>query len=341
MPRCQGCRSPGGPRSADIVGGMNDSAANVLRLEAEALLAAADRLHEQTFTAAAKLVLTAPGPIITMGVGISGAVARKLAATLTSTGSRAVFLHPSDSMHGQLGLVSDGDVVVIVSNSGETEEILACLPYLQRRHVSIIGILGNAHSAVGRAATVVLDAFAAEEACHLGLAPTTTTTLALGVGDALAVRLMAHKGASAESFAMNHPAGRLGRRLTLSVADLMHPLTEIGSINPSTTLLDVLAHITEGGLGAALVVEDDSLVGLVTDGDVRRGIAGIGDRPVRDLTAAEMMTDDPEVVTGGTSAFEAMITMEDRPSQISVLPVVDRKRPVGLLRLHDLVRSGL
>lgn len=330
-----------GLTSADIVGRMGDSAAEVLRLEAEALLAAANRLDEQTFVDAADLVLAAPGPIITMGVGTSGAVARKVAATLTSTGSRAVFLHPSDSMHGQLGLVSHGDVVVVVSNSGETEEIVACLPYLQRRDVRIIGILGNPNSTVGRAAAVTLDAFAAAEACPLGLAPTTTTTLALGVGDALAVRVMSQKGASPESFAMNHPSGRLGRRLTLSVADLMHPLAEIGSIEPRTKLLDVLTHITDAGLGAALVVQDGSLVGLVTDGDVRRGIAAIGDRPVHDVTAAEMMTSDPEAVSGGTSAFEAMVAMEDRPSQISVLPVVDGTTPLGLLRLHDLVRSGL
>lgn len=320
---------------------MGDSAARVLRIEAQALTAAADRIDPQSYAAAEKLLADAEGPIITMGVGTSGVVARKLAATFTSTGSRAVFLHPSDALHGQLGLVQHGDVVVAISNSGETEEILSTLPYLRSRQVQIIAIVGTADSTLGRSATVVLDAYAEVEACPLNLAPTSTTTLALAVGDALAVGLMTYKNVTVEGFARNHPSGRLGRRLTLSVADLMQPLSVVGSINRAASLLDVLACITSGGVGAALVLDGDHLVGLITDGDVRRGLANVGDGSLAAITAELLMTKQPETVALDVPAYDALLAMEQRESQISVLPVCEGERVVGLLRLHDLVRSGL
>lgn len=320
---------------------MTSTPARVLRTEAEALLAAAERLDPATFEAAERLLAATDGPLIITGVGTSGNVARKLAATFTSTGSRAVFLHPSDALHGQLGIVHIGDVVVAISNSGETEELLAALPYLTSRDARLIAIVGTVDSTLGRAADVAIDAWAEIEACPLDLAPTSSTTLALAIGDALAVGLMARKGITAEAFARNHPSGRLGRRLILSVRDLMQPLSSVATVTPETPLLEVLSEITAGGSGAALVLDGTSLVGLVTDGDVRRGIAKAVEGHLSQVTAKQLMSTDPETVTPDALAFDALRVMEDRASQISVLPVVDAGEVRGLVRLHDLVKSGL
>jgi arabinose-5-phosphate isomerase len=320
---------------------MTSTPARVLRTEANALLAAAERLDPASFQAAERLLTEAEGPLVITGVGTSGNIARKLAATFTSTGSRAVFLHPSDALHGQLGIVRTGDVVVAISNSGETEELLAALPYLSSRAVRLIAIVGTVDSTLGRAADVALDAWAEFEACPLDLAPTSSTTLALAVGDALAVGLMERKGVTAEAFASNHPSGRLGRRLVLCVRDLMQPLAAVAVVSPETQLFDVLGAITVGGSGAALVLEGGALVGLVTDGDVRRGIGGSVDGQLAQMTAKELMSTKPETVSPDTLAFDAMRLMEARASQISVLPVVEGDSVHGLVRLHDLVKSGL
>lgn len=320
---------------------MTSTPARVLRTEADALLAAAERLDPSTFAAAEELLAATNGPLITCGVGTSGNVARKLAATFTSTGSRAVFLHPSDALHGQLGIVHPEDVVVAVSNSGETEELLAALPYFHSRDVRLIAIVGTVDSTLGRAADVALDAWAEIEACPLDLAPTSSTTLALAVGDALAVGLMERKGITAEAFARNHPSGRLGRRLILSVRDLMQPIDSLAVVSPDTPLLDLLTEITQGGSGTALVLDGTSLLGLVTDGDVRRGMARVVGGQISQITAKDLMTTDPETVEPALLAYDALRLMEDRPSQITVLPVVEAGALRGLVRLHDLVKSGL
>lgn len=320
---------------------VRDTAARVLRLEAQALTAAADSFDHRAFADAVDILRGAIGPILTTGVGTSGIVARKIAATFTSTGSRAVFLHPSDALHGQLGLLRRHDVVIMVSNSGKTDELIAALPYFQAREVQIVAVVGNTDSPLGRSADVTLDASVEVEACPLGLAPTSSTTLAMAVGDALAVGVMTLKDIDAADFARNHPSGRLGRRLTLTVADLMQPLEALGTVARDSPLLEVVARISSSGVGAALVVESGRLVGLVTDGDVRRGVAAVGDRSLLDVTADELMTSQPDTVGPESSAYEALLTMEQRPSQISVLPVVRDNSPVGLVRLHDLIRSGL
>jgi arabinose-5-phosphate isomerase len=320
---------------------MNSTAARVLHTEAEALRAAAERVDASAYDRAEQLVVGAEGPVIVTGVGTSGNVARKLTGTFTSTGTRAVFLHPSDALHGQLGIVRPEDVVVAISNSGETEELLAALPYLSSRSVRLVVIVGTADSTLGRAADVVLEARADTEACPLGLAPTSSTTVAMAVGDALAVGVMERRGVDAEAFARNHPSGRLGRRLLLSVRDLMQPLEDAAQVDPEASLLDVLSAITAGGSGAALVVDGGALAGIVTDGDIRRGIAAAGAQPLAGITAKELMSADPETVEPDALAYDALRLMEDRPSQISVLPVVDGAQVRGLVRLHDLVRSGL
>jgi arabinose-5-phosphate isomerase len=277
------------------------------------------------------------------GVGKSGNVAQKIAATLTSTGTPAVFLHPSDALHGGLGIVGREDVVVAVSNSGETEEVLAMLPFLKSRAVPVVSIVGNLKSNLAARSDAVLDASVSQEACPLNLAPTTSTTVALALGDALALTLMQCKRVTPEEFALNHPAGRLGKRLMLRVCDLMH----CGEANPTVpetaALLEVVRAISRGGLGAVSVVDAAGrLAGVITDGDLRRALERGRLEDLGRLLGGAVMTRDPVVTAPDELAYSALQLMENRPSQISVLPVVDAEhRPVGLLRLHDIIRSGL
>lgn len=311
-----------------------------LRIEAAAIENAAARLSTKDIETALSLLLSCTGKVVVTGIGKSGVIAQKIAQTLTSTGTMAVFVHPSDALHGGLGVVASGDVVIALSNSGETEELLAILPTFKHRGVSIISIAGNLESTLARQADAVLDASVDMEACPLNLAPTASTTVALAIGDALAMAVMESKGLSSEDFAANHPAGQLGKRLTLRVSDLMHPSP---NVSPSAGWLDVVRTISKHALGAVNIVDDDSkLLGIVTDGDLRRTIERTSPDKFSMLTAADMMTRSPIAATHDMLAFDALRLMEDRPSQISVLPVTDVDgKCVGLLRLHDVVRSGL
>jgi arabinose-5-phosphate isomerase len=316
-----------------------DRVAEVLRIEAAAIGDAASRLSAEDVERAMKILRGCSGKVIVTGVGKSGVIAQKIAQTLTSTGTMALFVHPSDALHGGLGVVASDDVVIALSNSGETEELLAILPTFKQRSVAIISIAGNLDSTLSRQADAVLDASVDKEACPLNLAPTASTTVALAIGDALAMALMEAKGLSSEDFAANHPAGRLGKRLTLRVADLMHESPNVG---PSANWLDVVKAISANALGAVNIVDTDSrLVGIVTDGDLRRTIEKTASDDFSALTAQSMMTQDPITAAPEMLAFDALSLMEDRSSQISVLPVVGDGRCVGLLRLHDIVRSGL
>jgi arabinose-5-phosphate isomerase len=314
-----------------------------LKLEAEAVAQAAARLRPEEIERALTLLHDCRGKIVVVGVGKSGNVAQKIAATLTSTGTLAVYLHPSDALHGGLGVVTSDDVVVVISNSGETDEILSMLPYLKHRRVPIIAIIGNLRSTLAQRSDVLIDASVEKEACPLGLAPTTSTTVALAIGDALAIALMQCKELTPEAFALNHPAGRLGKRLMLRVSDVMHGGTQNPTINSDTPLLEVVRAISRGGLGAVNVVSDDGrLIGLITDGDLRRTLERGDLSDLAHLTSAHVMTRTPITTTPDTLAYDALRVMEDRPSQISVLPVVtEAGASVGLIRLHDIVRSGL
>lgn len=316
-----------------------DRVAEVLRIEAAAIGDAASRLSSVDVDKALQILGSCEGKVIVTGVGKSGVIAQKIAQTLTSTGTMAVFVHPSDALHGGLGVVAQNDVVIALSNSGETEELLSILPTFKQRGVSIISIAGNLESTLARQADAVLDASVDKEACPLNLAPTASTTVALAIGDALAMALMEAKGLSSEDFAANHPAGRLGKRLTLRVADLMHPSP---NVDLSAGWLDVVKSISASSLGAVNVVDTNlNLIGIVTDGDLRRTIERTSPDDFSTLTAQSMMTPDPITASPEMLAFDALRLMEDRASQISVLPVVGDGRCVGLLRLHDIVRSGL
>jgi len=312
----------------------------LLKLEASAIERAAERLEKVVVRRTVKILVECKGKVIVTGVGKSGIIAQKIAQTLTSTGTVAIFVHPSDALHGGLGVITTGDVLIALSNSGETDEILLLLPTLKMRKICIISIIGNTDSNLARQSDVVLDASVDQEACPLNLAPTTSTTVALAIGDALAMTLMQSKGHTAEDFAANHPAGRLGKRLTLKVSDLMR---ESPQIYADANWLEVVKTISRHSLGAVNVVDENAhLLGVITDGDLRRAIEKTSPQNFEQLTAEQMMTKNPTTSAPEMLAFDALKLMENRPTQISVLPVVDSSKTcVGLLRLHDIVRSGL
>lgn len=320
-----------------------DQVLSILRMEAKALAEVAARLRVVDVERAIELLANCRGKVVTVGVGKSGNIAQKIAATLTSTGTMSVYLHPSDALHGGMGIVTGDDVAFVLSNSGETAEIVELLPYLQHRRTPIIACVGNMASTLARRADVVLDATVSREACPLNLAPTTSTTVALALGDALAMTLMSVKRLTPEDFALNHPGGRLGKRLTLKVADLMHGGEDNPVVAADASLLEVVHVISRGGLGAVNVIDESGrLIGIITDGDVRRTLHRVGLEELGALTSERVMTREPVVASPDLLAHAALRLMENRESQISVLPVVDADgRCVGLLRLHDIVRSGL
>jgi arabinose-5-phosphate isomerase len=311
----------------------------LLKLEADAIEQAAKRLEKAVVERTIEILKNCVGKIVVIGIGKSGVIAQKIAQTLTSTGTVAVFVHPSDALHGSLGVITSGDVVIALSNSGETDEILLLLSALKARKIFLISIVGSIDSTLARQSDIVLDASVDKEACPLNLAPTCSTTVALAIGDALAMTLMEAKNLTAEDFAANHPAGRLGKRLTLTVADLMH---DSPNISLDANWLEVVKAISKHALGAVNVVDaSENLVGIVTDGDLRRMIEKTAPENFSTLTAAQMMTYNPTTATPKMLAFDALQLMENRPMQISVLPVVTNEKCVGLVRLHDVVRSGL
>jgi arabinose-5-phosphate isomerase len=319
---------------------VHEKVVELLRLEASAIERSSAQVDASAIESAVRLLRDCVGKVIVLGIGKSGVIAQKIAQTLTSTGTAAVFVHPSDALHGSLGMISKGDVAVAISNSGETDEIVLLLPALHKRAVPLIAIVGDLESTLARRANAALDASVDREACPLDLAPTASTTVALAIGDALAMTVMEEKGLTADDFAANHPAGRLGKRLTITVADLMHDSPNIAA---DADWLQVVGAISRFALGAVNVVDDDGvLVGIVTDGDLRRTIERTRAGQLEGLCAKDMMTHRPITVASGLLAYEALQLMENRPSQISVLPVVDQEgRANGLIRLHDIVRSGL
>src|SRR5882757_7918389 len=299
---------------------------DLLRAESEAIAKAASRLRAEEIDRVIALLTNCKGKIILLGVGKSGIIAQKIAATMISGGTAAVNLHPSDALHGGLGIVTSEDVVLMLSNSGETDELLQLLPYLNRRQVPLVAIVGNLKSTIAQRADAVLDASVDQEACPLNLAPTTSTTVTLAIGDALAMTLMSAKGLTEDDFAHNHPAGQLGKRLTLRVADLMHAGKQNPTIPADSSWMDIVSAITHFGLGAVNVIDNEGrLAGIITDGDLRRSLQRISSSELgfANITCDELMTRNPIVSQPEMLAFDALHLMEDRPSQINVLPVVD------------------
>lgn len=317
----------------------------LLRAEASAIAKAASRLQANDVDPAIELLARCQGKVIVLGVGKSGIIGQKIAATMTSSGTAALFLHPSDALHGGLGIVTSEDAVIMLSNSGETDELIELLPYLKRKNIPLLAIVGNVKSSIAQRADAVIDASVDQEACPLNLAPTASTTVALAIGDALAMTLMRAKGLTEDDFASNHPGGQLGKRLTLRVADLMHGGSQNPTIGLASAWPEIITSISHYGLGAVNVVDGNGqLAGIITDGDLRRSFQRIGakDLAFANITCDDLMTRNPVIANPEMLAYDALRLMEDRTSQINVLPVVDeQKRCVGLIRLHDIVRSGL
>jgi arabinose-5-phosphate isomerase len=316
-------------------------ARSVLQAESRAIAAAADRLN-QTLTQAVQLILDHPGKVVVSGVGKSGHIGQKLAATLASTGTPAVFLHAAEAVHGDLGIYTPGDPSILISKSGSTAELLRLVPILRQFRSPLIAIVGHPKSPLARAVDLILDATVEREADPLDLAPTCSSTVALAVGDALAVSLMHARQFGPQDFARYHPGGQLGRNLWLKVADVMHQGEEVAWVTPETPLRQVIIAMTERPLGAACVVDAAfQLLGLVTDGDLRRALLAHDD--IRNLRAGACMTRQPLTIFPDASLRDAIRLMEDRPSQISVLPVTDRAsgRCLGLVRIHDIYQPEL
>lgn len=311
----------------------------VLRVEAEALTALADRLDGQVLRAL-QVLRDCRGRVVVSGMGKSGHIAGKIAATLASTGTPAFFLHPAEACHGDLGMLTQDDVLLALSYSGESDELLALLPYLRRQKIPLVVLTGNPGSSLAKAAEVVLDAGVREEACPLGLAPTTSTTAALALGDALAVALLEWRGFGADDFALSHPSGRLGRRLLIQVADLMHAGEHLPMVRISDVLPQALEVVTRKRLGFAAVLDDkEALVGIFTDGDLRRAVSRFAD--LRSVTVGEVMTPRPRCVQADTLAVEAMALMEQAPKITSLLVLDEQQQLVGAIHLHDLLNAGL
>ncbi len=312
-------------------------AREVLDIEARGISSLVDRLDE-SFVRAVDILQDCKGKVVVTGLGKSGLICRKIAATLSSTGTPALFLHAGDGAHGDLGMIMNGDVVLAVSNSGETEEILKLLPIIRRFGLKLIVLTGNPESALARAGDVILNVAVKEEACPLGLAPTASTTAALVMGDALAVVLLEKRGFKEEDFALRHPGGVLGRKLLLRVEDLMHRDHELPLVFEEAAMKDTLLEITSKRLGVTAVVDrQGTLVGVITDGDLRRGLEKKGD--IFHLKAKDLMSRNPKTIPADALAARAVAMMEQH--SITSLFIVENegRKPAGVVHLHDLLKA--
>jgi arabinose-5-phosphate isomerase len=310
----------------------------VIQVETQAIAALANQINDD-FVIACKLMFNCKGRVVVTGMGKSGHIAGKIAATLASTGTPAFFVHSGEASHGDLGMITRQDIVLALSNSGETEEVLTILPIIKRLGVPLIAMTGNPLSTLARFATVHINVAVEQEACPLGLAPTSSTTAALVMGDALAVSLLEARGFTRDDFAMSHPGGSLGRRLLLMVGDIMHANGEVPSVPESALISHALLEMTEKKLGMTAIVDADNRVaGIFTDGDLRRMLGRNLD--VHRTPITEVMTPNCSVISADTLAAEAMQIMERK--KINALIVVDEQhKAIGALNMHDLIRAGI
>jgi len=311
-------------------------ARRVLAIEADAVLKVATRLDE-AFARAVELILACRGRVIVSGIGKSGHIGRKIAATMASTGTPAYFVHAAEAVHGDLGMIARDDVLIALSNSGQNDELLTIVPLVKRQGGRLIAITGNPESDLAREADVHLDARVDEEACPLNLAPTASTTAALALGDALAVALLDARGFGAEDFARSHPGGALGRKLLTHVRDVMQPAARVASVTLAASISEVLSAISQGGMGMAAVLDDtETLVGIFTDGDLRRALEKHGD--LRPFAVGAIMTPNPRTIGPDRLAVEAVELME-RHKVNQLLVVAADGQLVGALNMHDLFRA--
>jgi arabinose-5-phosphate isomerase len=317
-----------------------EEAKKVIRIEAEALLALADSIDGE-FEQVVELILAAKGRVVVTGMGKSGLIGQKIASTMASTGTPALFLHPAEGVHGDLGMIMKGDVVIAISNSGETEEVIRILPIVKRLGASLVAMTGNARSTLARAGDVLLSIAVKEEACPLGLAPTASTTATLAMGDALAVALLIRRGFRPEDFALFHPGGALGKKLLLTVGDMMHSGKELPLVYCETLVREALFEITAKGLGVTGVVDaQGALVGVITDGDLRRALAKGSD--FLDQSARELMRRHPKRICRQDLAAKALQQMEEFSiTSLFVFEGTEDSVPVGIVHLHDLLKAGI
>lgn len=316
------------------------TARRVIQIETEAVKTLGDRI-DLRFSKACTLLMHCKGRVVVSGMGKSGHVGRKIAATLASTGTPAFFVHPGEASHGDLGMITGKDVVIALSNSGNVPEIVTILPLIKRMGAKLISMTGNEGSALAQAADVNLDVGVKEEACPLGLAPTSSTTVALVMGDALAVALLEARGFTAEDFAMSHPGGSLGRRLLLKVRDIMHSGEKLPAVPPTVSVRDALIEMSRGGMGMTVIQDQHKkLLGLFTDGDLRR-ILDSGQTDIRNIRIDAVMTKNPTTIKPDVLAAEALHLMEVS-KKINKLVVVDTENVVlGAFNMDDLLRAGV
>lgn len=316
-----------------------DIAKRVLKVEADAILALTGKLNS-SFEEAVNAIFKSKGRVVVTGMGKSGLVGKKIAATLASTGTPAFFLHPAEAIHGDIGMVTAEDVIIAISNSGETEELVGIIPFLKRFNVSLISMTGNPNSTLSKAADITLDVSVKEEACPLGIVPTASTTATLAMGDAIAVALLMKRGYKEEDFAFFHPGGSLGKKLFIKVKDLMHTGDALPQVSPDISMTKAVMEISSKRLGVAIVVDSDKkILGVITDGDLRRGIEKWG-KAVFDMKAGEVMTKNPKTISEDELAAKALSIMENK--SITSLAVPDEAgKAKGIIHLHDILRKGI
>jgi arabinose-5-phosphate isomerase len=310
----------------------------VLKIEGEAVLGLMEKINEAIYEAVEE-ILSCKGKVVITGIGKSGAVGRKMASTFASTGTPSVFLHPAEAMHGELGLLSSDDIVILISYNGETEELIDIIPFFKRLGIKLIALTGNPDSSIAKASDIVIDVGVEREACPFGIAPTSSTTATMAMGDALAIAVMSLRKVSQDDLARLHPGGTIGRRLLLKVEDVMRMGKRHAVVEEDTLVRDVLFTITKARGGAASVVDkENKLVGIITDGDIRRHL--ILDEKVLSKPAREIMTETPITIQRGKLAVEALRLMQER--NIDDLPVVDEEgHALGMIDIVDLVKVGI
>lgn len=316
-----------------------DIAKKVLKIEADAVSALIEKLNSD-FEKAVEIIFSSRGRVVVTGMGKSGLVGKKIAATLASTGTPAFFLHPAEASHGDLGMVTADDVIVAISNSGETEELVGLIPFLKRFNVSLISMTGNPDSTLSKAAEVTLDVSVKEEACPMGVVPTASTTATLAMGDALAVALLIKRGFKEEDFAFFHPGGSLGKKLFIKVKDLMHTGDALPFVSPDMPMIKATVEISSKRLGVTIVAGSDKrILGIITDGDLRRGIEKWG-KAFFDMNAGEVMTKNPKTISEDELAVKALSIME-KHSITSIVVPDDNGKAVGIIHLHDILKQGI
>lgn len=308
----------------------------VIETEQSALAELIDRIDEK-FVIACNTLLQCDGRVVVIGMGKSGHIGNKIAATLASTGTPAFFVHPGEASHGDLGMITTRDVVMVLSNSGETDEVVALLPVIKRLNTPMIALTGNPDSTLAKAATVNIDVSVSKEACPLGLAPTASTTATLAMGDAISIALLDARGFSEDDFALSHPGGILGRRLLLHVSDIMHTGDEIPKVSETAMLSDALVEMSQKGLGVTIILDnDENVLGIFTDGDLRRALDSNFD--VKTCYVKDVMTKNGKSITADSLAASALALMETH--RINALVVVDdQDKLIGILNMHDLLRA--